>query len=131
MIKISDLSFIYGSWIGDGFIMQFSKPANTMLFGSMQAADKDGRTVYWETFRFEIVDDQLLLHTITLNRDTGTYILTDSDKNFLEFSGLRNFDEKVQKVYFESNNPSKELILSVSGINGGNTYKQEWVVKSE
>lgn len=111
--------------------MQFSKPANTMLFGSMQATDKDGRTIYWETFQFEIVDGQLLLHTITLNRDTGTYILTDSDKNFLEFSGLHNFDEKVQKIYFESNNTSKELILSVSGINGGKTYKQEWIVKSE
>ena len=87
MNNISHLSFLTGSWSGSGFVMDFTQPVQTMMFGSMQAGDEDNKTVYWKTFRFEIADE-LLLHTITLNKDSGTYVLTKQESHYLEFYGV-------------------------------------------
>lgn len=58
-LKLSKLDFIKGRWQGEGFVMDFTPPINTMVFGSMQAANSEGKTTYWETFRFELIDTKI------------------------------------------------------------------------
>lgn len=71
-----------------------------MVFGSMQAADVVGKTVYWETFRFEWVDGEDFLQTVTQGKDSGTYQSVDSEEgNQIRLKGYKNFDEKVQNLF--------------------------------
>jgi hypothetical protein len=129
MAAISDLSFLSGAWSGDGFVMNFSEPAQSMMFGSMQAGNKEGKTTYWKTFRFEMADE-LLLYTVTMNRDSGTYVLSKQEPSILEFFGLRNVDPKFQYLYFECSESGKELKMGIRGVVNGETYKHEWNVRS-
>ncbi|MNI39975.1 hypothetical protein D3C76_1449800 [compost metagenome] len=127
-MNIQALSFLSGSWEGNGFVMDFSEPQHTMMFGSMQAADNQGKTIYWETFRFEVVEDQLFLHAIALGKNRGTFILTNNNGNELFFDGYKDFDQKVNKLYYRTNSPGGELSLGVFGIQDNEEYTQEWKV---
>lgn len=130
-MNIKDISFISGSWEGDGFLMDFSEPEHTMMFGSMQAANDEGKTIYWETFRFEVVEDQLFLHAIALGKNRGTFILTNNNENESYFDGYKDFDQKVSKLYYRTNNPGVELSLGVIGIKNDEEYTQEWKVTNK
>jgi hypothetical protein len=125
VMDLSILDFIKGSWQGEGFVMDFTSPINTMVFGSMQAANSEGKTNYWEIFRFELVDDKIYLYTVTLGKDSGTYISTEANlNNQITFKGLENYDEKVQHISFTSLSPGNELTLSVSHVIDEKPYEQ-------
>lgn len=111
MMKLSQLAFLQGSWQGEGFVMDFTEPVNTMVFGSMQAADAVGKTIYWETFRFDWVDDDVFLHTVTQGKDSGTYQSVDSEEgNQIRFMGHKNYHEKVQQILFKTVAPGSSSI---------------------
>ena len=51
--SVADLGFLAGAWIGDGFVLDFTRPTAGMMFGSMQLLD-GARTRECE--RFQLVD---------------------------------------------------------------------------
>lgn len=97
-MKLSQLASLQGSWQGEGFVMDFTEPVNTMIFGSMQAGEAVGKTVYWETIRFEWVDGDVFLHTVTQGKDSGTYQSVDSvDGIRLDLRAIKIMMKKYSK----------------------------------
>lgn len=118
MSQLQQLSYIAGSWEGDGFILDFTAPACSMIFGSMQVSDGAGGTAYWETYRFEEKNGTILLYPGQMGRESGSYVLkkpeTDNAYEHV-FDAFVNANPVIRRIVFASDAPGERLAMKVTG----------------
>ncbi|MBU9721699.1 MULTISPECIES: hypothetical protein [Bacillaceae] len=126
---LNKLSFLRGSWSGEGFVIDFTEPVYNMMFGSMQKANEVGEVVHWETYRFEERDNHVFLYPSQMGEESGVYVMTQSDSTDtgFVFEAFINKQTPIQAIYFQpidSNNG--ELLFGLKGEMEGRTFEKEW-----
>lgn len=124
---LKELSFIGGSWKGEGCIVDFTDPAYTMIFGSVQAVNGEGAVVHWETYRFEEKDGNVFLYPSQMGRESGTYLLNKDDgQERYVFEPFFNNFAPVKEIYFEQKNEGQDLVFGIKGGVEQQTFEKEW-----
>jgi hypothetical protein len=124
---LKKLSFIAGSWTADGVLVDFTEPVYSMIFGSMQAVNEQGAVVHWETFRFEVKDNNVFLYPAQRGRESGSYLLNENnEEDRYVFEAFINNHTPVQEIYFTKSNEGKELIFGIMMEMDGRQIKKEW-----
>ncbi|MEH7246254.1 hypothetical protein V7114_05590 [Neobacillus niacini] len=127
---LKQLSFIAGSWISEGILVDFTEPVYSMIFGSMQAVNEQGAVVHWETFRFEEKDNNVFLYPAQRGRESGSYLLNEKNEGeTFVFEAFFNNHSSIKEIYFEKKNEGKELTFGVNGEADGREIKKEWNLK--
>jgi len=116
---IRQLSYLAGAWQGDGFVVHFTAPTYSMMFGSMQVSDGAGGTAYWETYRFEEKNGALLLYPGQMGRESGSYVLKKPASERPEppfehaFDAFINAHPAIRQIVFASDEPGVKLAMKV------------------
>ncbi|MDG5788858.1 hypothetical protein QA612_15405 [Evansella sp. AB-P1] len=129
---ISKLAFLKGSWSGDSFVVDFTDPVYTMMFGSMQKAADTGEVVHWETYRFEEKDQHVFLYSSQMGEESGVYVLSPSEPNATGyvFEAFINKQLPVQEIYFKPLERNDEQILfGIKGKVEGRSFEKEWLLR--
>ncbi|WP_102346248.1 hypothetical protein [Bacillus sp. Marseille-P3661] len=125
---LKELSFISGSWSGEGFVVDFTEPVYSMVFGSIQAATPQGVVVHWETFRFEEKDQNVFLYPAQMGRESGTYLLNKSPElERFVFEPFISTQIPIKEIYFQKVN--EELIFGIKGEMDNQSFDKEWQLK--
>ncbi|WP_019636447.1 hypothetical protein [Paenibacillus fonticola] len=126
---LKELAYISGAWQGEGFILDFTEPVYTLMFGNMQASNEAGMTVYWETFRFEAKNEKLFVYPAQMGHENGAYIGEKQESAEGHAHVFRTFIHKsanIQEIYFNTSHPGKELVMGVRGGNENGPFEKEW-----
>jgi|GEM_PF-3256443 hypothetical protein len=118
MSQIQQLTYLKGAWQGDGFILDFTEPAYSMIFGSMQVTDGAGGTAYWETYRIEEKNGAVLLYPGQMGRESGSYVLKKTDSTGATehiFEAFINVSSPIRQIVFVSEAPGEQLAMKVIG----------------
>jgi hypothetical protein len=123
--SIHDLAFLTGRWHGDGFVMEFGEAYGTMLFGFMQAT-QDGKTVYWETFRFAEEDGVLAFYPAHMGQPVGRYPLASAGAEAVRRVVFANAELRLRTLSFACSEEGDRLTVSVEGTRDDQPYRQSW-----
>lgn len=129
---IQSLSFLTGRWTGDGYVMEFGAPAGNMLFGSMQAVS-EGRTRYWEAFRFSDEGGTLAYHASHLDARTERFPARCVQLAPVPLFVFENPELRSWRRYeFGSDVSGDVLFIAVEGESDESPFRHEWeLVRSD
>ncbi len=118
--------------MGEGYVMEFGHPDGNMLFGSMQAVS-EGRTRYWETFRFSDEDGTLAYHPTHMGAHLGRFPARCVQLAPAPLFVFENPDVPAWRRYeFGSDVSGDVLFIAVEGESDESPFRHEWeLVRSD